>query len=644
MSDNDSAVETPTGQETGSEVLGEPASVARIDRHAKFKRQPVAPRSIVPPKEGRVGLSVVHADDLQQAIVAAFAGLDEARRQQQAKEARKQARAASKMAALPPQAQAAAQAAGRKPGSPSLPAMFVDDAIAGKFGDCAAEVKEDTMLVRRWNNSFWELMFDTAGVSEAVDWLKRRFPDALGMGKAKDCWGTLTHHLYKHKPFIEPEREDTDPVVFPLEEGYLHIAADSARMEAPDKTLNLTFKVKAKAGVAPGQAFVPATVPSNSLFGRYLDSSLPDLELRSLIQEQAAMSFLDSAGHQSCAWWVGEGASGKSTLAKLIEAFHHKVATVDLHKLSEPFHLEGLVGASLIRVDEVAQKGIWGEKEFKSIVSGDLFMINPKHKKNYAYRTSRYWIITTNQPPLIRDESDGVRRRIIPVPWPRSGRERGFSIQNLDQKILKQEAHLVLGWIVEGLQRYLRRGGPMPTSELPAPVRELMGKIHRQNDNVEQWFEECEVVPAEGRYGFVHTKNEVYDSYVRFTEQDGGNVLKEESFWIRFWRRPGLKANGVLEGKGTARDEAGAKIRIKQIQNLALTPQEIARVKKDALVADVISQGRFVVERQEQTVYDDPFGDDPVSRREVRENQIPQFNDGEVRELRRLEALACLTR
>ena len=576
-------------------------------------------------------------NDLLQAMVLALEAQEKARLKRERAEARK----AERLAGMPASAQAAATATGRKPGSPSLPALFIDAAKAGKFGECAAEVKEDTMLVRRWNNSFWELMFDTAGVSEAVDWLKREFPDALGMGKAKDCWGTLSHHLYKHKPFVEPEREDDDPVVFPLEDGYLHITADNAQMQAPDKALNLTFQVKAKSGVAVGETFMPQAVPEDSRFGRYLASSLPDLELRNLVQEQCAMSFLPNS-HQTVAWWVGEGGAGKGTLSKLIEAFHHKVATLDLHKLSEPHHLEALVGASVIRVDEVAQKGIWSEKDFKSIVSGDVFMINPKHKKNYTHRTTAYWIITTNQPPLIRDESDGTRRRIIPVPWLSSARLRGSSEQNLDRKILKHEAHLVLGWIVEGLQRYLRRGGPVATRDLPAPVKELMTKIHRQNDNVEQWFEECEVVPAEGRYGFVHTKKEVYDSYVRFTEQDGGNVLKEESFWIRFWRRPGLKAHGVVEGKGTGRDEVGHKIRIKQIQNLALTPQEIAQVKRDRLVETMIQQGRFTEERHEREIGTDPFGGPTEGVIVVDMVKVPTYDEYDRRELERLERLATL--
>ena len=127
---------------------------------------------------------------------------------------------------------------------------------------------------------------------------------------------------------------------------------------------------------------------------------------------------------------------------------------------------------------------------------------------------------------------------------------------------------------------------------------------------------------------------------MRFTEQDGGNVLKEESFWIRFWRRPGLKANGVVEGKGTGRDEVGHKIRIKQIVNLALTPQEVAQVKKDTLVEDVVQQGRVRVEQQ--TVSDDPFAERVETRQmDVR---VPEFEVWEVKELERLDRLATMTR
>jgi len=534
----------------------------------------------------------------------------------------------------------AGKSQGRPAGAPSLQALFIDDAIAGKFGEFAAEAKEDNAMIRRWNNSYWELTYDMAGQAEAMEWLRKKFPDAVGMSKATDCWKSLGLHLYKHHPFQPPEPNEEE-VVFPLQDGYLHITKDFAWMKDPDKSLGLTFQVKATSGLNGGKTFIPSPIPEDSLFGRYLASSLPDPELRALVQEQCAMSFLPNT-HQTVAWWVGEGGAGKGTLSKLIEAFHHKIATLDLHKLSEPHHLEDLVDASLVRVDEVAQKGIWGEKEFKSMVSGDCVAINPKFKKNFTYRPRAYWIITTNQPPLIRDESDGVRRRIVPVPWLSSARLRGFSDRNLDAKILKKESHLVLGWIVEGMQRYLRRGGPIETRDLPQPVKDLITKIHRNNDNVEAWFEELEIVPAEGHYGFVHSKKEIYQSYVDFTEADGGNVLKEESFWIRFWRRPGLKVSGVQELKGTVNGPAG-KTRVKQIHNLALTPQEVARVKKDQLVSEVIARGAFTVQYKDVVCNDDPFGNGQ-ERMERQEERIPEFTPAESAELGRLDHLATLQR
>lgn len=623
MSDNENTSEVAGGQ--GTAPVG-------IDSHPKFQRQPVAPRSVVPPRSNG------NMEDMAQLIAAAIVGATQLASNGQGNT---QGTGKGKGKSQKNNSAGAGKSQGRPAGAPSLQALFIDDAIAGKFGEFAAEAKEDNAMIRRWNNSYWELTYDMAGQAEAMEWLRKKFPDAVGMSKATDCWKSLGLHLYKHHPFNAPERSEEE-VVFPLQDGYLHISKVFAWMKEPDKSLGLTFQVKAKSGVRIGKDFTPTPIPEDSLFGRYLASSLPDPELRALVQEQCAMSFLPVQSHQTICWWIGEGGAGKSTMAKLIEAFHHKIATLDLHKLSEPHHLEDLVDASLVRVDEVAQKGIWGEKEFKSMVSGDCVAINPKFKKNFTYRPSAYWIITTNQPPLIRDESDGTRRRIVPVPWPSSARQRGSNVRNLDSLILKHESHLVLGWIVEGMQRYLRRGGPIETRDLPQPVKDLMTKIHRNNDNVEAWFEELEIVPAAGHYGFVHSKKEIYQSYVEFTEADGGNVLKEESFWIRFWRRPGLKVSGVQELKGTVNGPSG-KTRVKQIHNLALTPQEVARVKKDQLIAEVMERGAYTVQKNDVVCNDDPFGEGK-DRIEQQEDKIPEFTPEELAELSRLDHLATLQR
>ncbi|MGJ4727713.1 DUF5906 domain-containing protein [Luteimonas sp. SDU101] len=563
---------------------------------------------------------MISAEDMQQAIIAALAAADKVREQK----AKKEAKAAAKTSAAP-------SSNGK---DPSLPEQFLREAIKGSFGEFTAEPKEETMLVRRWNGNFWEWTWDTGGKSKAAKWLRKVAPDRSEPAAAAKCWEWLKLHLYEDSAFNRP-KSVPGHIVFPMLDGYLHITKDRAWLEAPDKKLGLTFQIKARAGVALGQDFVPKPIPADSKFGKYLASSLPELDIRGLVQEQCAMSFMPNT-HQSVAVWVGEGGAGKGTLAKLVEKFHHKVAAVDLHKLADPHHLEVIVDASLIRVDEIALKGMWGEKEFKAIVSGDLFVVNPKHKTNYAYSTDVYWILTTNHELLIRDESDGVHRRVVQVPWPSSTRARGGKNDGaLHEAIFESESDLLLGWFVEGMQRYLRRGGPQVGNELPAKVRELMKTSRRQNNNVLEWVEECEIIPADPSLSVVHSKREIYDAYKAYTEANCGNVYSETSFWIRLKKVPGLMSSGLLSER--LETLPGSTGRVKTIRNLAILPHEIARQKLRLLDEEVIARGDFKVD----LALSDPFGLDPNAT-DGEECRIPVYNEQDLAERARLQALMTL--
>jgi len=600
---------------------------AVVEASSRFARKSVQPgmaRSIVPPPPGK-------ATNPESGAPAPVA--------------KKAANKATKKATKKTAAAAGQAGAGRQPATRSrrgtskvsLPALFIKDVMSGSLGDCSAERKDDSMLIRRWNGSFWELLTDTSGKSEAQDWLYNKHPYAMTTAKTVDCWESLKNHLYKHKHFEKPSLPE-DEVVLPLRDGYLHIKSHQVLLRTPNRRLGLTFQVNASAGHCPNDHFISEAVPADSLFGKYLASSLPDLGLRALVQEQCAMSFLPNS-HQTVAWWVGEGGAGKGTLAKLVEAFHHKIAVLDLHKLQESFHLEALVDATLIRVDEVSQRGPWSEKEFKSIVSGDVVMINPKHKKNYTYRTTAYWILTSNQAPMIRDESDGVRRRIIPVPWLSSAAMRGSSERNLDVKILRDESFIFLSWIVDGLQRYLKRGGPIPTQQLPLQVRALMRKIHQDNNNLETWFEECEIVPADPMFKLKHTKNEIYQHYEDFTIANGETVIPPSTFWKFFWQRPGLQVAGVKPTKLTI---AGATNRLPGVINLAITPREIATQKLHALQEAVAERSEASPDAQYRPVSNDPFDLDTQSTDGLVE-VIPQYTEEELKETARLKDMLLLT-
>lgn len=509
----------------------------------------------------------------------------------------------------------------------SLAVQFVDEASKNTFGELAVEAKDEAKIVRRWTGSFWKVMNNLDGEAEAVDWLMTTNRSRATSSAARDCWNTLGLHHHKHKPFqrVAPTK---DHAILPFQDGYFHITKDRAWMEAPNKTLGLTFEVRAKVGAAHGQDFARKAIPAESLFGKFLDSSLPDLEVRRLVQEQCAMTYLPNA-FQSMSWWVSDGGAGKGTLAKLVEKLHYKVATLDLHKLDDPHHLEALIDATIIRIDEVSQKGQWCEKAFKSLISGDVVSVNPKHKTAYTQCFHLGALATSNQGPLIRDDTDGVRRRIVVVPWPGSAKTRGHSVADLDKLIFEQEADLFLSWLVEGMQRFMTRGRPMAGSELPAVVRKAMTDLHRTNDYVETWFQDCEIIPA---MGVSHTKKEIYENFKAYlVANDVERMPSAQQFFMKFWRRQGLETGGVVERRLSTEGRPWV------IDNLAITPREVANEKKKQLEAKALAEGRI----QSIPVVVDFFGPNPDETTGEFVDR-PDYTTEEQEELMRLEALAKL--
>jgi hypothetical protein len=404
--------------------------------------------------------------------------------------------------------------------------------------------------VYEWNGVHWALVNDLAGQSRALWYLKGNHPDRATRANANDAWAVVAGLMRDTQPLPKPVQSH---VVFPLLDAYLHVDDRGQNcVKRPEKALGLTHAAQLKIGLAPGLPYAPMPVPSHSQFAKYLATSLPDLEVRALVQEQCALSFLPNK-YQQAAWWVGDGGGGKGTLIKLLMRLHSKVATVDLHKLDDSHSLEPLVGASVVIIDEVTTKGTWGEKAFKSLVSGDPVAINPKHKKGFTYCSRAYWIIASNQEPLISDDSSGVRRRVVPVPWPSSEAAIGsHKIDDLDELLFREEPRVFLDWILEGLQRIIRRGGPVRRDALPKAVRDMMGDLHVQNDTMEAWVRDGEV---RFQGGGQHTSAEIYEHYVKTicsrngVRWDGDPtrrpqsvfVLDSDAFWKRFRRRPDVQ-------------------------------------------------------------------------------------------------------
>ncbi|WP_448228927.1 DNA primase family protein [Pseudoxanthomonas mexicana] len=383
----------------------------------------------------------------------------------------------------------------------------------------------------KWERTHWRLVDD--GLEEAQEFIHSYLPDKARNSTANDAWNYAVGILSREQKLPAPNLQNA---VVPCLNGYVHIDRQGNIMVKPaDRELGFTYVVNATVAGRHGEPHTPTPVPSNSMFGRFLDSALSNLDVRALVQEQCALSLIPGP-HQIAFWWFGAGGNGKGVMTSLLKRFHQNYASVWLHQLNDPTKLAKVVNASLILTPEVA-RGKWHEEEFKALNGGDVMSAKLLYKDpvNFVCRGTHF--ISSNDKPFITDISDAVYRRLCFVEWTQAAGsyER---IDQLDEKIMASESHLVLDWLLEGLQRIAQRGNRfMPEAQWPECVRDLKSLIRSTNDCVGAWADACNVVGV-GPEEKLTPKTMVYESYKQWCMDDGRNPLAENIFWRKIWGVP----------------------------------------------------------------------------------------------------------
>ena len=414
----------------------------------------------------------------------------------------------------------------KKEATPSL--LWAEHLLSGKMGDWAADHESGYPLTYLWNNIHWELVDESKGRAKAATWLQKAVRTAAKASTAADAWRYSEMLLQAKSPLAKRIGSE---VIMPVLNAYLMVMPDtSIKVLKPDKRFGLTYAAQTKVTTPVGACHQPKAVPANSKFGKFLSASLPEADIRALVQEQCALTFMPGPKHMA-AWWVGDGRNGKGVLAKLLQKFHFKTACLSLKKLDNEFHLEVLPGASFILIDEVP-KGAWCEETFKSLQSGDAVSINRKNKPALsAFSNSAKTIILSNANPFVRDTSNGVHERLCVVRWtaviPEDQR-----IDRLEQAIFEEEGHIVLDWLLQGIQRIVKRGRFMPEAERPTAVQSMKKSVRFDNDSVGAWAQDS---GATYNPNCKHAKEEIYEAYEKYCQEEGKHILEPQAFWRSVW-------------------------------------------------------------------------------------------------------------
>ncbi len=291
------------------------------------------------------------------------------------------------------------------------------------------------------------------------------------------------------------------------------------------------------------EIYKPSQLPEGSLFKQFIETSMPNAQIRELLQEYCGYTLMKGLPFQVAQVWEGNGSNGKSVLIAIMEALHKNSRSVDLDNLT-PTELNKLIGASLVISPETPKKAI-NEQTLKKCISGDLLSVRALFENSVDYRPTAKWIISCNQFPILQDDTNGIWRRLQIFKWEVefAGKE---IIRDLEKKIIKSELRIVLDWCLTGLMRLLEREG-FDTSAIDAQKEEK--KV--ASDNVLQFIKHVGLAVDTSQPIYQKEKGDVYTDYTEYCEVNGFHANNS----VNFWKKVRNKLRDLDEQRRTIRNQ-----------------------------------------------------------------------------------------
>ena len=164
-------------------------------------------------------------------------------------------------------------------------------------------------------------------------------------------------------------------------------------------------------------------------------------------------------------------------------------------KLGDDRFAVQLVGKTLNTSDELSDRAVRSDT-FKKVVTGELMSARDVYKSAVTFRPTALHLFSTNRLPSFKGGIDGgVARRLLAFEFSHVVPEEQV-IPDLDERIARDEADLLLELAVEGARRILKNG----LFTVPASSAELMREWLAEVDPVRGWAgERLEVTRVEER-------------------------------------------------------------------------------------------------------------------------------------------------
>lgn len=181
-----------------------------------------------------------------------------------------------------------------------------------------------------------------------------------------------------------------------------------------------------------------------------------------------------------------KGNNGKGTFCDVARSLKGERGhtSIPLSEFEKPFSLTPLMEADAVITDENPVGAFARDlSKFKTVVTGDVFTLERKHKDGYEARFDGMMIQCINDLPKTKDKSESLARRQLFIPF-----KNHFGGDGVERKYIKSD-YLQRP---EVLRYVLRRCLQMTHTEFsnPPACRELMAEAQEANNHVVAFFNE----------------------------------------------------------------------------------------------------------------------------------------------------------
>ena len=237
------------------------------------------------------------------------------------------------------------------------------------------------------------------------------------------------------------------------------------------------------------------------LWEAFLDHVLEgDAERIAVIQELFGYCVIPGNSFHKFFLFEGQGANGKSVGLKMLEAMlgRENISSVPLGLFGERFQLVSTIG----KLANIAPEADSSDKPhigmLKAFTAGDTITIDRKNLTSVQVVPTAKLVIAANSRPTFVDRSEGLWRRLVPVPFNVTIPEEKQD-KRLTEKLAK-ELPGIFNWALKGLKRLHHQGRFTESTMVKAateeyklecnPVRLFLADIGLEADASEEKFVE----------------------------------------------------------------------------------------------------------------------------------------------------------